>query len=60
MKAVDKADLSNEAIDATEADKAKSNDADEAYEAKATEVDKAGEADSYDKAVYATEADEAK
>ncbi len=59
MKAVDKADLSDEAIDATDANKAKSNDADKDYEAKATEANKAGKANLYDKAMYATEADEA-
>ncbi len=57
---VDEADLSDEAVDATEANKAKANDAKEACEAKATEADKANKADLYDKAVDTTEADEAK
>ncbi len=63
LKTVDEADLSDEAVDATEANKAKANDANKAYEAKATEADKAGKANLYDEAVYATEAgktDEAK
>ncbi len=62
MNAVDEADLSNEAIDATEADEAEATEADEADEAKADVTDKPGEADVADKRseAEANEADEAK
>jgi hypothetical protein len=62
LKAVDKADLSNEVIDPTEADKANATEAKEADEVKANVTDKPGEADVADKCskAEANEADEAK
>ncbi len=49
LKAVDKADLSNEAVDATEADEAEATEADKADEAKADVTDKPGEANVADR-----------
>ena len=43
LKAVDESDSSNEAVDATEADKAEANEADKADEAKANDTDEANE-----------------